>query len=43
MDHAGRDTKLIVARHGLNSNLETVNIENFKHVSQQQYVQKENI
>ena len=30
MDHAGRDTKSHIVRHGLNSNNETVNIENFK-------------
>ena len=30
MDHAGRDTKFHIIRHYLNSNHETVNIENFK-------------
>ena len=30
MDHAGRDTKSHIVRHYLNSNHETVNIENFK-------------
>ena len=30
MDHAGRDTKSHIVRHGLTSNNETVNIENFK-------------
>ena len=30
MDHAGRGTKLLIVRHGLNSNHETVNIVNFK-------------
>ena len=30
MDQAGRDTKPHIVRHSLNSNYETVNIENFK-------------
>ena len=30
MDQAGRDTKSHIVRHCLNSNHETVNIENFK-------------
>ena len=30
VDHAGRDTKLHIVRHCLNSNHETVNIEDFK-------------
>ena len=30
MDHAGRDAKSHIVRHCLNSNYETVNIENFK-------------
>ena len=30
MDHAGRGTKSHIVRHGLTSNNETVNIENFK-------------
>ena len=30
MDHAGRDTKSHIIRHCLNSNHETVNIENVK-------------
>ena len=30
MDHAGRDTKSHIVRHGLNSDHQTVNIENFK-------------
>ena len=30
MDHAGRDTNSHIVRHCLNSNHETVNIENFK-------------